>query len=333
MKKKNYDEIDLVDIFIVIKKNFFKVLLITFIFISLMFIYLKSQKSPQASYTAVTKISPISTFEVSNYSTYNSYLKEYFLNKQYKMFVKNQGDTNFEVNLATPTLIDTFTLIGKKNLINLFIDKLEEREIFIDAIKKFDLVNKENFQSKSEYEDQVREIANKINIINKSNKNDSIDGWNLIFQVTDKDKWQSLLYYVEEKANEEVRKYLNENFNRLILHENTLKEYKIEDLEILIKNNKDNLKIQEEFTKDKQILVTDRSTQRLQELFDTTPILDKEKFYASKMIIYSTKYISKTTQMSNKVPLISISIIGFVFGIVYVVIFNSIKKRAKKYKV
>ena len=51
------------------------------------------------------------------------------------------------------------------------------------------------------------------------------------------------------------------------------------------------------------------------------------------MIIYSTKYISKTTQMSNKVPLISISIIGFVFGIVYVVIFNSIKKRAKKSKV
>ena len=333
MKKKNYDEIDLVDIFIVIKKNFFKVLLITFIFISLMFIYLKSQKSPQVSYTAVTKISPISTFEVSNYSTYNSYLKEYFLNKQYKMFVKNQGDTNFEVNLATPTLIDTFTLISKKNLINLFIDKLEEREIFIDAIKKFDLVNKENFQSKSEYEDQVREIANKINIINKSKKNDSIDSWNLIFQVTDKDKWESLLYYVEEKANEEVRKYLNENFNRLILHENTLKDYKIEDLEILIKNNKDNLKIQEEFTKDKQILVTDRSTQRLQELFDTTPILDKEKFYASKMIIYSTKYISKTTQMSNKVPLISISIIGFVFGIVYVVIFNSIKKRAKKSKV
>ena len=333
MKKKNYDEIDLVDIFIVIKKNFFKVLLITFIFISLMFIYLNSQKSPQVSYTAVTKILPISTFEVSNYSTYNSYLKEYFLNKQYKMFVKNQGDTNFEVNLETPTLIDTFTLISKKNLIDLFIDRLKEREIFIDAIKKFDLVNKENFQSKSEYENQVREIANKINIINKSKKNDSIDGWNLIFQVTDKDKWESLLYYVEEKANEEVRKYLNENFDRLILHENTLKEYKIEDLEILIKNNKDNLKIQEKFTKDKQILVADRSTQRLQELFDTTPILNKEKFYASKMIIYSTKYISKTKQMSNKVPLISISIIGFVFGIVYVVIFNSIKKRAKKYKV
>ena len=64
MKKKNYDEIDLVDIFIVIKKDFFKVLLITFIFITLMFIYLKSQKSPQLSYKAVTKISPISTFEV-----------------------------------------------------------------------------------------------------------------------------------------------------------------------------------------------------------------------------------------------------------------------------
>ena len=333
MKKKNYDEIDLVDIFIVIKKDFFKVLLITFIFITLMFIYLKSQKSPQLSYKAVTKISPISTFEVSNYSTYNSYLKEYFLNKQYKMFLDNQGSSNHEVNLSTPTLIDNFTLISKKNLINLFIDKLGEREIFIDAIKKFDLVNKENFQFKSEYENKVREIANKINIINKSKKNDSINGWNLTFQVTDKDKWESLLYYVEEKANEEIRKYLSEYFNRLILHENKLKEYKIEDLELLIKNNQANLKIQEEFKKDKQILVSDRSTQRLQELFDKTPILDQEKFYASKMMIYSTKYNIKTKQTSDKVPLISISIIGFVFGIIYVVIFNSIKKRKKKSKV
>ncbi len=330
MKKTYSDEIDLIDIFLVIKQNFIKVLLITFVFISLMFIYLFSQKSEQIRYTAKTKILPISTFDVSDYSAYNSYLKEYSLKKQYKLFKKNKGDSNIAFSLGAPNLTDNFNLINKKILLDLFIDKLKEREIFIEAIKKFDLVNEENFQFQSEYENKVREIANKINIINYTNEPTLIPDWNLVFQVTNKDKWDSFLYYVEDKTNEEVRKYLIENFNRLVSHENKLKKYKIEDLDVLIQNNQGNSEIQEKFLKEKKVMITDKSMKRLKDLFNTTPLLEKDKFYASKMIIHSTKYNIKTKQTSKKVSLISIAIIGFIFGIIYVIIFNSVKNRAKK---
>ena len=330
MKKKNSDEIDLIDIFIVIKQNFIKVLLITIVFICLMFIYLISQKSEQISYTAKTKILPISTFDVSDYSAFNSYLKEYSLKKQYKLFKKDEGDSNIAFNIETPNLIDNFNLINKRILLDLFIDKLKEREIFIEAIKKFDLVNEENFQFQSEYENKVREIANRINIINYTNKPSLTPDWNLVFQVTNKDKWDSFLYYVEDKTNEEVRKYLIENFNRLVSHENNLKNYKIEDLDVLIQNNQGDSKLQEKFLKDKKMMITDQSMKRLQNLFITTPLLDKEKFYASKLIVHSTEYNIKTQQTSKKVSLISIAVIGFIFGIIYVIIFNSVKNRAKK---
>ena len=329
MKKKISDEIDLIDIFIVIKQNIIKVMLITLVFICLMFIYLISQKSEQISYTAKTKILPISTFDVSDYSAYNSYLKEYSLKKQYKLFKKNEGDSNVALKIETSSLIDNFDSINKKILLDLFIDKLKEREIFIEAIKKFDLVNEENFQFQSEYENKVREIANRINIIN-TNEPSLTPDWSLVFQVTNKDKWDSFLYYVEDKTNEEVRKYLIENFNRLVSHENNLKNYKIEDLDVLIQNNQGDSKLQEKLLKEKKMKITDQSMERLQNLFITTPLLDKEKFYASKLIVYSTEYDIKTQQTSKKVSLISIAIIGFIFGIIYVIIFNSMKNRAKK---
>ena len=63
--------------------------------------------------------------------------------------------------------------INKDNLIELFIDQLKEREIFIEGIKKFDLINRDNFKYEKDFQDEVRKVANSINIT-KENTNNGI---------------------------------------------------------------------------------------------------------------------------------------------------------------
>ena len=324
MKKKiNQKEIDLVDFFFIIKKNFIKIFSISLVSTILMIIYLLNQKPNQESYFTKTEIAPISTFDLSEYSAYNNYLKN--VSNKYK--ARNKSEKITEDIMEMVNQINDFQhdlyYINKESLMELFIDQLKEREIFIEGIKKFDLINRDNFEFEKDFEDEVKKTANKINLINNK-----LNHWNLEFQVSDIKKWNSFLFFIEKKTNEEVRKYLNKNFENLISNEERLKKYRIEDLEIEISNSENDLNLKQKLLKVKKILIQDKKTVRLKDIFQATPIIDSNKFYAAKIIVHSTLYTNKSKNLSNTPLILSTAIISFVIGIFYVFISHSIRVRS-----
>ena len=91
---------------------------------------------------------------------------------------------------------------------------------------------------------------------------------------------------------------MNKSFKNLIINEERLKKYQIEDLEIEILNSETDLKLKQKLLKNKQILIQDKKTERLEDLFQATPVLNPNKFYAAKIKVHSTIYSnqSKTCQ-------------------------------------
>ena len=75
---------------------------------------------------------------------------------------------------------------------------------------------------------------------------------------------------------------MNKSFKNLIINEERLKKYQIEDLEIEILNSETDLKLKQKLLKNKQILIQDKKTERLEDLFQATPVLNPNKFYAAK---------------------------------------------------
>lgn len=332
MKKKEIynDEIDLIDIFLVIKQNFLKIIFITLVPTILISIYLLNKSEDQILYDTRTEIEAISTFDLSEYKNYNLYANEIIVNDQTKKLNKSQI---YFSNLNDDLNGEDYILFNKDYLLNLFLDKLKDREIFTQAIKKFSYINRENFNTEQEYDIAVKKLANKIKIVAKKNiqsKNSLM--WGLEFESESVSKWESFLIFVEKETNDQVREYINQTFNSLIENQDRIKKFKIEDLKIEISNTKNDSNLKEQLLKNIELLIKDKKLKRLQDFFNLTPATDTNKFYAAKMAIYSTTYKNKAKILPKTKIVLSTAIFFFILGIIYTLISNSIKNRSKKYK-
>lgn len=113
-----------------------------------------------------------------------------------------------------------------------------------------------------------------------------------------------------------------------------MRGYEMIEKEIaLIKERKDpqsfnerliNLKFQ------KNILMQDKEIERIQNIFQDTPIMKSDKFYAAKIIFEKIKYNDNNNLKENTNRSIYLAgIIGLIFGILYVMISMEIQKRNK----
>ncbi len=331
MKKKlNNEEIDLIDIFIIIKKGFWKILLIIFITSSLTYIYSLNEKVPETEYRATTEIRPISTFDLSEYELYNTYVKAdgSGYNKNTKLYKKEAEEIDEEFFLYDQIKIDksllkSFDIITKKMLMSLFIDKLKENKVFINAIKKVDLVKKENYENNQDYENAVQALASSIKLIPSKT-----DSWYLQYQTKNLNEWETFLLLVEKEANYEIQNYIKQNFYKLIFNAERIKKYRIEDIEIEIANSTNEKKIIF-LEQEKKMIIKDRKLDRLSNLFSATPIINSDDFYAAKIIINYTKYKNETKKQSDRKSLVfSAIIIGLIIGIFYTIIGHSIRNRS-----
>ena len=79
--KISENEIDLIELILILKKNFLKVILICLLTISIGLIYVFNKKIEKLTYIAETRIAPLSAFDESEYKLYNNYILEnYYLN-------------------------------------------------------------------------------------------------------------------------------------------------------------------------------------------------------------------------------------------------------------
>ena len=91
---------------------------------------------------AKTEILTITIFENNLYSAYNS-------------LVAPQAESDEEKIIAHKRL----NQINKNYLLNLFLEELQTKEIVIEAIKKFKLINQSKFDDEDEYLGEVEKYA------------------------------------------------------------------------------------------------------------------------------------------------------------------------------
>jgi hypothetical protein len=336
-KTKPKDEVDISEIVITLWKGKFKILLIVMITV-IFTIYSKlNSKIEQTLYTATTQIIPMSTFDNYKFDAFNNYLLKSEIKKMDFELIydganskKNKlSDTILKLRTASQRLFENTFLnqIDDVYLFDLFINKLNQKDLFINAIKKFDLLKKSDYKNNKDYENAVLKLASSIYIddtLVKSEKKANIQ-----FQTYNKITWIKLLEYLDKSVNLEIQNYLKNNFELYILSSEREKKYLLEDIEFEITNNLDDEKIINILMRLKKRTEESRTIKRLRDLYNNTPIIESNNFIAAKLDIQSTNFKSTKTQDStstiNQLILISI-LLGTILGILYVLIANIIQK-------
>lgn len=389
MKKKNEtDEIDIIDVIINIWNNKIRIALITVIFITLSIAQFYVNPS---SLRAKTEILPIDIIENNLYEQYNLLSRS----PRYNLYSRKI------VNLPTGTLGEkdkkeiksisnnVFNEININYLLSLFLEELRTKDIIVEAIKKYQLIDKKNFDSEDEYLKAVENRALKFVLLKKDDKNDKNRlNWTIEFEVYDKDKWEKALSFIESEANKNVKKYVNLDFDTKLDSLKMHDQFKLEDLNLKIKNVKKDYEIEisnrlaflkeqasiareinieknntfefydfnnrsyymrgygmiekeielietrtnkDAFTenlldleKDRRNLLEDKSLKRIEQLFNSTPIVSGNNFKVAEIIYKDTKYVSSSSLTSS---ILYAGIFGIIFGMFYVFISNAIQQR------
>ena len=250
MKKNteiNNDEIHLVELLSIIWKGKFKILVATLITVLSLMLYTKTQPK---NFIATTNIVPISTIEENKYTSFNSF--DYTSIEEILNPIKNTEDTKFIISTSKEGG-DAYTMFNKdlsefnqlktfkitsERLLNHYVDLLNEKKLFEDGIRKFKLLDINNYSNVNDYEEAISKLASSIKIIYKKNfpeKEQIQQGFevsyiNIKFEFDDSKKWKLVLKYVDENANQILKDTLNTQYQRLLSIERLKREYLLEDI-------------------------------------------------------------------------------------------------------
>ena len=250
MKKNteiNNDEIHLVELLSIIWKGKFKILVATLITVLSLMLYTKTQPK---NFIATTNIVPISTIEENKYTSFNSF--DYTSIEEILNPIKNTEDTKFIISTSKEGG-DAYTMFNKdlsefnqlktfkitsERLLNHYVDLLNEKKLFEDGIRKFKLLDINNYSNVNDYEEAISKLASSIKIIYKINipeKEQIQQGFevkyiNIQFEFDDSKKWKLVLKYVDENANLILKDTLYKQYQRLLSTERQKREYLLEDI-------------------------------------------------------------------------------------------------------
>ena len=252
---KDNNEINLVELILVIWKGKWKVLLA--IVVSIAFTHYYNQITKTKNFIAITEIEPITTAEEFKYTPLIQ-SKYHYLDDQNSSGVESDKSNNknriFEnKNIANNdekvSNIQNIR-ISKIYFLSLYREKLNEKKLFEDAIHKFNLIDASQFKDNKEYNEAVIKLASSIKIktpFNYSNKsltsinNLKNNGYEIKystihFEYNDIEKWKSVLRYVDQNANDDIKKNLQIYYKRFqkILEQERV--YQLEDLSTKIDN-------------------------------------------------------------------------------------------------
>mgnify|MGYP000265242861 CR=1 FL=1 len=248
--KLNTNEIDLIELMLVVWKGKWKIAVVVVIsFISMM-----SHRSIQPNnFTAMTEIKPVKTLEMNKYINFNNLILANNFN-----FIDDTADNIADdtVNdIADDTADDASKIkkgITKSLLLGLYIDIMNDRSVFEEAMRKFNILDVSQYNNDQEYKIGIIQIASSVRILkplDNYKKKNLENYYNTInFTYDDVEKWKNILKYTDELANKLVKKTLVERYNKTLLYLKKKKNYQIEDIKIIIENiQKDSEKDLKEF--------------------------------------------------------------------------------------
>jgi LPS O-antigen subunit length determinant protein (WzzB/FepE family) len=245
MKKKLYsEEIDLFSLIQFLWVNKLKIFLCVVIAVCITLYFDLSKKKQDDTYLATTKIFPITNLEYSRYKDYNNLASLYSINNVRTIEINAESPKKNELDL------DIFK-ITRTLLLDLYMEKIAERDLLKKAIIKHELVKKENYKTEESFNEAVLRLASSIKIIEKINQNSyKMEGeensilkhlqLSIVASINDKKKWESVLFYVDEHANRFVRDYIRIYFKNHISEIKQHYNYYLEDIETEILNAMEN---------------------------------------------------------------------------------------------
>ena len=340
MKKEIYEnEVNLSEIILIILKNKLKIFIITFItVVSVLIIYQFQYKNiNKIVFLAETDVVANSIFKDYEYQALNRFIdglkkknlsafnnKEILMGKEEDNNITLVPDGFRNYNIFSNL---NFEPINRLYLFKLFDEKLNQKDFFIKAIIKYNLVDKKKFNNNNEYELAVLKLAASIEIIREVENENNLTT-KLKFKTSDKANWEKFLYSIEKSANEEIRNYLKKRFGLLISNINTISLYYLEDIEFEISSNKENERILLGLNNIKRRIQDNRNIDRMIDFFSETPIIRSDQFTAANIKIQSTKYQDITKYPTSIEKIIFISIfLGVLLGIIHVLIQNMLQNR------
>ena len=210
------EEIDLLNLMQTIWDGKWK---ITFtILFSLALVFCFNIVKPNKTFIAKTQIKPITSIEFDKYRLFNASLK--IIDKE------DKEDKVFNIFEITP-----------KSLLSLYVEQIEEGSLLETAVDKFNLINKDKFDSKGDYEDAVEKFASDIEVLKPIKDKNRIRLHHVLNAVyNDEDKWKDFLTFVNNEANRKVKASIINRFATIISIQNQKKDFNIKDIEIKIGN-------------------------------------------------------------------------------------------------
>jgi LPS O-antigen subunit length determinant protein (WzzB/FepE family) len=232
MKPQYDDEIDLVELFQTVWDGKWNI--IGAVVISVLGVFGYQSVQPAPNFEAITEIKPISSVEAEQYRQSNAV---------------------------------GFFEISPSNLLNLYIEQLEERELFEEAIRQYELLDASKYEDEATFNEAVIALAASIEILPPINADGAEKGdirrfWAIEFEYNDDAKWKSVLSSVDAYARESVRLTLQRRFATSLSVAQQNKAFQLEDIDTQIENAKSDFdKEMEEFELKQGFKLEDIDTQ------------------------------------------------------------------------
>ena len=333
-KKLPKDEIDLVDIFLIVWKQKMKISI--FISLGFLFAYAIILTTPPVSIDAKSEIKFISVYDEAKYRISNSILdtiKPFYSIEKQTGFKGKQFDQ--DGTLKTSSAYDEYSGLSKDlvwdlQIVNidkvflrdLFVDTIGDKYFLINLIKKFSLIKEDDYSNKVEYEKAINKLLYSIKTF-KNNK----DQFYIEIKDLTLDNWEEFLQFLETETNIAIQEKLSNMFSRYIQYVESIRAFQMEDIETqlsLIDNENDRISLE----KRKSIMFSNKYAERMQFIFNSSPISSQDNFYAAKIDYNLTNY--EFNGASNTSPIITFlvsGILGAIIGIFFVLIANAIQNR------
>ena len=224
---------------------------------------------PQPNYQATTDLKPLNSVQAKEYSLLNSLTSNNNLlnsltsnnnllnsltsnNNLLNSLTSNNNllnsltsDNNLLNSLTSDNnLLNSFEFfqITPQTLLNLYIEQVEFKSLFIDIIKNLEIYKRSDYATEEDYENAIINLASRIEILspndneegNKNNK-DLRKYHQIIFSHTDEELWKNILTEFDKISQEFIRNELIERFNQKVSIEKTKIKYQLDDIETQIR--------------------------------------------------------------------------------------------------
>ncbi|MDB9986886.1 Wzz/FepE/Etk N-terminal domain-containing protein [Candidatus Pelagibacter sp.] len=226
--KKNNDDINLIELMFTLWEGKWKIAAVVVISL-IAAISLQSTKTK--NFTAITEIKPISTLKLNNFFMINSLIDS----TKAPTIAVSDTDAN---TIEKDAVAEKSTTMSVSKLLNLYFDILNDRTVFVNAIRKFNLLENGQYNNEREYSEAIIKLASSIKILSPEPKKKNLEASysTINFIHHDEEKWKKVLIYVDEFANKLVKKLLIEEYNNILLLLRNDRKHQLEDMSVKIKN-------------------------------------------------------------------------------------------------